>query len=318
MKIKEFGYYVEEHIREFLPEDRRESAEVSVHPKKKVNDTLRYGLAIRFDSDKISPVLYLEDAWQAYENGADMKTVLGNLAWKYMELLEYHKDVTVDTSMEYGMIKDRVVYQICNKEANRNSLQERVYTDIGQGLVKVYAIHQELDGFETGGSIAITHDVMKRFGYDVEEIREDAEENTPWIYPAVFAPVGQMLEDAGQGETASNNTAEMELYVLTNTAVHWGAGALFYPGMQEKIAEQFGRNYYVLPSSLHEVMIVPEKPGIRDGKLEQIVQRINREKVSRENFLSNKVLFYDREKGRLRVALPDVSDLQLGDQKLER
>ena len=75
MKIKEFGYYVEEHIREFLPEDRRESAEVSVHPKKKVNDTLRYGLAIRFDSDKISPVLYLEDAWQAYENGADMETV---------------------------------------------------------------------------------------------------------------------------------------------------------------------------------------------------------------------------------------------------
>ncbi len=318
MNIKEFSYYVEEHIREFLPEEIRESVVVSVHPKRKANDVQQYGLMMRMGTEKVSPNFHLEDAWKEYESGMEMQEVLGNLVQEYMKYRDIQKHIHVDESMEYEAVKDRVVYQVLNKEANRNNLRERIYTDIGQGFVKVYAIHQKLNGFGTEGSIAITHDVVKRFEYDAEEIREDAEENTPRIYPAVFAPVGQILDDAGQGESASNNTAEMELHVLTNTAVHWGAGALFYPGMQEKIAEQFGRNYYVLPSSVHEVMIAPEKPGIRDGKLEQIVRRINREKVSREDFLSNKVLFYDREKGQLNIALPDVPDLQLGDQKLER
>ena len=314
MKIKEFGYYVEEHIREFLPEDQRAMAEVSVHPKRKVNDTLQYGLTIRFGSEGISPILYLEDAWQAYENGADMETVLGKLAQEYMECAEYHKDITVDTSLEYETVKDRVIYQIVNKEVNRNSLRERVYTDAGQGLVKVYAIQQRLDETRAGGSIAITHDVMKHYGYDMEEIREDAEENTPRIYPAVFTPMGQIL-DGAEGEPGSENQEEMELHILTNAALYRGAGALFYPGMQEQIWEQLGKNYYVLPSSLHEVLIVPENPEIGAEKLERTVRSINEEVVSKEEFLSNKVLFYDREKGQLRVALPD---LQLGDRNLDR
>lgn len=318
MNIKEFSYYVEAHIREFLPEEIRESVAVSVHPKRKANDVQQYGLMIRMGTEKVSPNFYLEDAWKEYEGGMEMQEVLGNLAQEYMKYRDIQKYIHVDASMEYEAVKDRVVYQVLNKEANRNNLRERIYTDIGQGLVKVYAIHQKLNGFGTEGSIAITHDVMKRFGYDAEEIREVAEENTPRIYPAVFTPMGQILADMGQEESASNNPEEMELYVLTNAAMNWGAGALFYPGMQEKIAGQLGRNYYVLPSSLNEVLIVPEKLGVEAWELEQKVRRINRKTISKEDFLSNKVLVYDREKGQLHVALPDVPDLLIEDKKLER
>lgn len=318
MSIKEFSYYVEENIPKFLPEEIRKSAVISVHPIRNSHIVQQYGLMIRMGNETVIPIFYLGDAWKKFEGGMEIKAVLGDLVQEYLKYRDIQKYIHVDTSMEYDVVKDRVVYQVLNKEANRNSLRERVYTDMGQGFVKVYAIHRKLDVFGTEGSIAITHDVVKRFGYDVEEIREAAEENTPRIYPAVFVPIGQMLGDAGQEESPGYNPAEIELHVLANAVAYRGAGALFYPGMQEKIAEQLGGNYYVLPSSLHEVLIVPEKPGMEVRELEQKVRRINRETVSKEDFLSNKVLFYDREKGQLRIALPDVPDLSAEDKKRER
>lgn len=318
MSFKEFSYYVEENIRKFLPEEIRKSVVISVHPIRKSHIVQEYGLMIRIENENLFPIFYLGDAWKKFEGGMEMQEVLGNLAQEYMKYRDIQKHIHVDASMEYEAVKDRVVYHVLSKEVNRNSLRDRVYTDMGQGFVKVYAIHRKLDGFGTEGSIAITHDVVERFGYDVEEIREAAEENTPRIYPAVFVPIGQMLGDAGQEVSPGNNPAEIELHVLANAAAYWGAGALFYPGMQEKIAEQLGGNYYVLPSSVHEVLIVPEKPGMEVRELEQKVRRINRETVSKEDFLSNKVLFYDREKGQLRIALPDVPDLSAEDKKWER
>lgn len=318
MSIKEFSYYVEENIPKFLPEEIRKSAVISVHPIRNSHIVQQYGLMIRMGNETVIPIFYLGDAWKKFEGGMEIKAVLGDLVQEYLKYRDIQKYIHVDTSMEYDVVKDRVVYQVLNKEANRNSLRERVYTDMGQGFVKVYAIHRKLDVFGTEGSIAITHDVVKRFGYDVEEIREAAEENTPRIYPAVFVPIGQMLGDAGQEESPGYNPAEIELHVLANAVAYRGAGALFYPGMQEKIAEQLGGNYYVLPSSLHEVLIVPEKPGMEVRELEQKVRRINRETVSKEDFISNKVLFYDREKGQLRIALPDVPDLSAEDKKRER
>jgi hypothetical protein len=318
MNIKEFGYYVEEHIREFLPEEIRESAAISIHTKSGINDTLKYGMIIRRGNEKISPVLYLENAWQAYKNGQDMNTVLENLAQQYMLNLDCQKDIYVDVPLEYESIKDRVIYQVLNKETNRNNLRERIYSDIGQGFVKVYAIHKELNEIGESGSIPITHNLMRCHGYDMEKIQEAAEKNTPQIYPAAFCGVEQTLFDGRQDELTNDNPDGEGLYYLSNVTRCRGAGVLFYPGMQEKIAEHFRESYYVLPSSVHEVLIVTEKVGKTAQELENTVRDINHKFISREDFLSNKVLMYDREKGQLRIALPDIPDLQLGDKKLER
>lgn len=312
MNIKEFSYYVEEHIRDFLPEEIRESAAISVHAKRGTNDTLRYGLMIRHGDEKASPLLYLEDAWQFHKNGAEMETLLRNLAEIYMEQPAID---SVDLSFEYESVKDRVIFQIFNKEANRSSLRERIYTDVGQGFVKVYAIHQKLDGAVEKGNIPITHGMMQSYGYDMQDIIQRAEENTPQIYPAVFTQMKRVLSKLGQDEFTDENPVLEHFFVLSNTDGYRGSGVLFYSGMQEKIAEDLGQDYYVIPSSIHEMLIVPESAGMTAEDLEQMVQTVNGEVVLKEDFLSNKVLFYDREKEQLRIALPEIPDLQIGEKK---
>lgn len=318
MSFKEFSYYVEENIRKFLPEEIRKSVVISVHPIRKSHIVQQYGLMIRMGNEKVIPIFYLGDAWKKFEGGMEMKAVLGNLVQEYLKYRDIQRHIHMNASMEFEAVKDRVVYQVLNKEVSRNSLRERVYTDIGYGLVKVYVILHELDDFGTKGGTAITNNMMQYYGYDMQDIQAVAEKNTPRIYPADFIQIEQVLTGRKQNEFANENSDGEGLYVLSNSDAYRGAGGLFYPGMQEKIAEHFGKNYYVLPCSVHEVLILPEKPGLKVCELEQKVRRINREAVSKEDFLSNKVLFYDREKEQLRIALPDVPDLQLEDQNLER
>lgn len=312
MNIKEFSYYVEGHIRDFLPEEIRESASIFVHPVRRINDTLQYKLLIRQAGEKVSPIISLEEAWAAYRDGVEMEVVLEKL----VEICEEHKyDFQGDISLEYEAVKDRLVFQIVNKEANRAGLNERIYTDAGQGFAKVYAIHQSTDGFPQKGNIPVTYEMMHSYGYDMQSIIQKAEENTAQIYPAVFSQMEQMLSALGQDEFADENSVVENFFVLSNTDGYRGAGVLFYPGMQEKIAAELGQGYYVIPSSIHEMLIVPEDVGISAVELEQMVRDINQEAVSREDFLSNKVMFYDREKEQLRIALPEIPDLQIGEKK---
>ena len=307
MNIKKFSYLVEERIRDRFPEEIRESLSISVHPVNKTNDTLRYGLMIQRKEENMSPVLYLDDAWREYESGKPIETILTDLAAKYME---HQGNCQMELSMEFEQVKDRVCYHVVNKAVNQNNLNGRIYTDIGQGFVKVYEIHQKLDQVGAEGSIAITHDLLKDYGYDLKEICQNAEKNTPQIYPVYFTTLSREIMGVLGDEFANENPIEPDFYLLTNENRYRGAGALFYPGMQEKIAEHLGENYYMLPSSIHEVLIVPENMGFTPEELEQMVRGVNEKAVSKDEFLSNKVFYYDREKEQLRIALPDIPDIQ--------
>ncbi len=303
MNQKEFYYYVEQHIKDYLPEQEKENVFVYLHPVRKTNDAVRYGLSIRRDGESVSPVIYLEDAWKVYQEGGDKDEIIRNLVEIYRENEVFSN---LHLSLDYEEIKDKIVFFVVSKEANRNNLKERVYTDVGQGLVKVYVVQNKLDGQNAvKGNIAITHNLMKSYGYDLDKICEDAERNTPQYFPAVLEPILSAMAGKSRDEFQNPVPDTEGMFILSNPEYYRGAGALFYPDMQKRIAEHFGRNYYVLPSSLHEVLILPEKEGLIPEFLECMVKEINKTKVEREDFLSDKVLYYDREKEQLRIALPE-------------
>ena len=87
------------------------------------------------------------------------------------------------------------------------------------------------------------------------------------------------------------------MYVLSNNESQYGAAALFYPGMQERIADTLEEGYYALPSSLHEYIIVPESSGVEPEQLAMMVKEANRSEsvIAAKDVLSDQVLHYDRE-----------------------
>ena len=135
-----------------------------------------------------------------------------------------------------------------------------------------------------------------------EEILQRAEANTKKLLPYEFTTmytmnpmITEILEGRDMDEEGCKRPGEQEdMYVLTNHMWSGGASAVLYPGRLDAIGEYLKGNYYILPSSVHEVIIVPEYMAPPKEGMENIVKAVNEEEVQTEEFLSNHVYFYDR------------------------
>ena len=92
-----------------------------------------------------------------------------------------------------------------------------------------------------------------------------------------------------------------KMYVLSNKLKNYGAACIAYPYILDMLAGVLKENFYVLPSSVHEVIIVPESSRIRQSELERMVREINETQVPEEEILSNHAYFYYAQEGKLQL-----------------
>ncbi|MBR3244373.1 MAG: hypothetical protein IKF90_17060, partial [Parasporobacterium sp.] len=157
-------------------------------------------------------------------------------------------------------------------------------------------------------SAPVTNDLLKHYGISVEQLHEDALKSSEQVMQPTIHPMSDLLSSmtiyGGQGISQTEGfDAQLEsisfdgpnMTVLSNKMTMFGAAAIAYDGMLDKIAEKAGTDLIVIPSSLHEVIILPDN-GIFDYKdLENMVQEVNRYEVRPEDKLSDHLYHYDRE-----------------------
>ena len=107
------------------------------------------------------------------------------------------------------------------------------------------------------------------------------------------------------------------MYVLTNQSKTNGAGVLVQDGVLEKVGGMIGSDFYVLPSSIHEVLIVPDNGNMRLAELEDMVREVNATQVAPEDLLSDKVQYYDLETKTLGLKQEKSVLKQLADKKAQ-
>ena len=107
--------------------------------------------------------------------------------------------------------------------------------------------------------------------------------------------MGEVIGDLlGMEDDPLMDEAPAKLYVLSNESLQFGAAALFYPGVIEKISKSIPEGFYILPSSIHEVLILPKNQGEK-AMLENMVQEINETQVAPDEVLSDFVSEYDSQ-----------------------
>ena len=90
------------------------------------------------------------------------------------------------------------------------------------------------------------------------------------------------------------------LYALTNMEKQYGASMITQPEVLNKLEQLFPEGFYVLPSSVHEVLIVPDNGEVEPRRLGEMVRAVNWAEVKREEVLSDRVYSYDKEKHQIR------------------
>lgn len=175
-------------------------------------------------------------------------------------------------------------------------------------------MYEELDGI---WQTTVTNDLAEKQGYDKAELFCYAMGNAEKVDPPKLTSMGANIMMQDNTENLLDTLGELDdvskelMYVISNESGMYGAAALFYPGMQERIADKLGESYYAIPSSLHEYIIVPESAGIEAKQLVDMLKQANETVVAPGDVLSDNLLHYDRDT----KSLDSVTELLSKDSK---
>ena len=301
--MKKFFDELYEAVRNEIPELLRDEVEVTIREVVKTNDEVFHGITVAIPGRSCMPTIYLEDCYKDYENGKSIEELAKGIIATTIEAY-LQAPAIEDMSFEYEDIKDKVVVQLVDSEMNKERLKEFVYKPIDNGFVLVpYIVIKE----DNQGSMraAISKEMARDLNYDVDNLVDIAFKNTVERYSPTFMGMPAMLFQKYAPEMMNPMREDFEIdqhlgmYVLSNVNNREGAIALFYPEMTERLGDILQDSYYVLPSSLNEMIIVPQNADIPLEELQKMVKSANRTFIDASDVLSDRVLFFDREKERL-------------------
>lgn len=287
MNIEQFSNWAVDNVRRYLP-DNYQNAEIALYPIAK-NGVVYTAMTVRLKDQTTVPAINLDDMFAAYESGIPLFRIGERMAQITMA-----ESPVYDTSLfnNYETIKKNLFIRVCGIEGNKEMLEQIPHKTIENLAI---TFHIMVKNNEEGmSSAAITNSIMDSLGLTPEQLYKDSLQNSPNILPAKVDSMINVLSgltDIDMDSIDPHNQPQM--VVVTNHSGINGASALFYPGVMDQVGEQLHGNYFVLPSSIHEVIAIPTSLGSDYRELERMVHEINIMTVAPEDRLSDNVYRYD-------------------------
>lgn len=287
---------LEEMIVEKLPE----GYDIDVRPVVKNNDLQLDSLIILSEQSAISPNFYLQQYYEKYLQGDTMESLTDEILNIYQDTRKSIEECPMDLSLD--CCRDRIIYQLSSGEKNNLRL-EHVPSIPFLDLVITFHIlmMEDEDGL---GSVMIRDALQTEWGISTQQLFQLAEENTTRLFPMQFRSMDQMLSELQKTypelaeeypEYSMDWQGGPEPLVLTNCKGIHGAAVMLYPGCLGEIGKQCAGDFYILPSSIHELLVMPDARGIAESELLKMVQEVNENCVRPEEILSDHIYHYSNE-----------------------
>lgn len=186
---------------------------------------------------------------------------------------------------DFNAVKDRVTLHLVNSRIHEEMLRDVLHRTLIADIAVVYCVDvEELSDSKQLTSVIISRSTAQKWGKSEPELFALACSNTSRIQPAVFERVADVID--------RDPSSSSDLYVLSNGKRIYGAAAVLYPSVLESIHRKYGGSFYILPSSVHEVLTIPVD-GYDPLSLAIMVADVNNSIVELNQILSYNVLKYD-------------------------
>lgn len=282
---------------------------ISIQPVTKNNGMHLTGLAIHENIINIAPTIYLESLFEEYQGGMTMEAVCKEV----MRLYEQSKaEREFDSRMvtDFNRAKERICFKLVNAERNRELLADIPYISYHDLAVVFYILVSK--GHDGTGTILVKNSFMDMWGVDAQTIHSIAMENTQRIFrgrvqtmESVIAEIMEDMSDAGDSGEFYDMPAAADdvfpMYVASNCDRLNGASVLMYPKLLRDFAERIGSDFFILPSSVHELIFLPETDDVDIEYMKTMVRDINDSEVAENEVLSDNVYFYSRAYDRVEM-----------------
>lgn len=281
-------------------------ATVSLQEITKNNGKKNKAIMISEPESNVSPVVYLEQFYKMYLDGKELAQVEHQIVKQYTENAGF--EFRMSDFTEWDNISKRIVYRLVNYERNKGLLQgvpHRKFLDLA---IIYYALFEDAKFGESGhATIKITNEHMSFWKKSEEDLYSTALQNTFILMPFRYTGIGNVINECFAGsekDELSENAGSISIMnVLTNEQRLYGAATIIYNHLLSTIAERAGTDLYILPSSVHEVIILPEAKGYDSSELSEMVRIINQTELPADEILSDNVYFYSKEKDEISICM---------------
>lgn len=290
MNYEEFVRTMREEVERLVRRDMR----VEIRTTLKNNGKELVGLSIIDREINITPAIYLEEFYGMYQEG-DTIEKLGTMIEDIYNQVRCNHSIDVNQYSDYSQMQCKVLCKLINAEKNEKLLEDVPYIPYLDLAIVFYIL---LDSDDHGVSTMLVRDFqLEAWGTDVDELLQQGIENGKCLAPVKFQ---EMKEVIGELVDHISDDSEQEclapMYVLSNPMRSLGAATILYDNVLNDIGEKLGENYYMLPSSIHEWIIMAESMSPTKQELTEMIQEINMTQVAEEEVLADHPYYYDRIK----------------------
>lgn len=288
------------HIVMYMDKNCNEGEKAKIQYVTKNNGVILPGLIVKSPGRKITPTIYLNSFYEDYMRGKSIEMIEYEVLKCYRDNL-IDNDNLMDFFAEYEAVKRRICYKVISKERNADLLGEVPYIEfLDLAVVFFYSI--DLEEVE-GASVLIKNSHLTLWGIDKEALIKDALYNTPRLYKPVIRSMKDiitqmMFEDGETSDYPIPNPCPM--YVVTNQNSIFGASVIFYSDLSKLFPFQ-EKDYYILPSSIHELIILPAEDIEDVQELRHMVQEVNCTQVPVCDILSDNVYYYSYKDNSVKI-----------------
>ncbi len=264
---------------------------VGVHTAEKMNGVTKKGIILSKEGVNVSPTIYLEEYFGQYQHGKSVEQIVHDILNLYREV-KCEKSWNVDKIQTFSLIENKIVYRVIHYEKNRELLENVPYVRF-LDLAITFCVLLEVTEHGTA-TMMVRNEHLEMWNVTKEVLYENARRNTEKLLPYSFQTMNAVVEELTGMPVYEEDDV---LYVLTNCIRSFGAATMLYKDRLRRIGEYLRENYYILPSSIHEVIIVPESIAPFRGVLNRMVEEINETQLEEEEILSDHAYYYDCKKG---------------------
>ena len=261
----------------------------------KNNDLKLDGLIISKEGNPISPTLYLNPYYEDYSKGLGLDEICDNIIGTYESCkLECRLDPKMFS--DFSALRERIVYRLVSVSQNSEYLKDVPFVPF-LDLAIVFVISLAVDD-KSNATVLIRKNHMLMWGVGSAELMKAAISNTKGLYPADIFTMESVLSRY-VGEEEAKSLKDCPMLVVSNKQRLYGATVMLYPDFLRELSEMVGEDYYIIPSSVHELIVLPKSYVGEESSLDMIIREVNHNEVPQEDILSNHAYLYDSKEKRI-------------------
>ena len=304
MDYEQFKMYMKESVETVT------GRKAIVYPLLRNNSLVRDSLFLETpEGAPVGPAPVLWDYYKQYQEGASPGMLVNDMVG-ICEDKVHRLQINVQILKEFAKMRGKICARLISRERNEQLLDRvphRAFLDLE---IVYYVFFPEIS---TGVmSMRIEKEHLQMWGVTEEEIWQAAMENMPGLLPPRVHKMQDLLEQMAGTELYFHLKEEekkvvgmvkaqqrMPLFMMTNSRGFHGASVLLYNGLLEQCARKFPGDVFVIPSSVHEVLLLPAEDTWSVQEMNEMIRCVNRTEVEPEEILSDHVYIYRKKLGKL-------------------